>query len=268
MFGGSFIQNLVIDIDYALKRLNLIDPDDFSPAKDMQALPIQLESGVPFVEAEIELPDGRTTAKLMLDTGAHMAVTLTTPFVKQHGLLAELQPQIETKVFGLGGETPINVSRLPRVTLGSLQIRDCVIALATAENGSTASADYDGFLGGEILNRCRVVLDYPQDRVLLKPGARFDQPYEYDKSGLVLVCPTDALNSFEVAHVVHQSPAEESEFEVGDIIQTVDGKPASQYGLAGLRELFTHAKPGTQFRLQIHRAGRLLDKSITARKMV
>jgi hypothetical protein len=54
------------------------------------------------------------------------------------------------------------------------------------KGGALASSKYDGLIGSEILRRFKVIFDYTRGRLMLERNDHFDEPIEYDMSGISL----------------------------------------------------------------------------------
>src|SRR4029079_15504526 len=81
----------------------------------------------------------------------------------------------------------------------------------TALQGDSAgvmsgSGDWIGNIGGDILRRFTVFLDYANKRMILEPHGGTSEPFEADMSGLMLVM-NDSLTSATVDYVVPGSAA-------------------------------------------------------------
>ena len=103
-----------------------------------------------------------------LDTGSNGAVTLTTPFVRQHKLADRFQTRELTATVGISGVAFSPVVVLPSVTFGDAIMPDVRAALSAATTGLSASTDFDGIIGAASLRRFVVTVDYPGRRLILR----------------------------------------------------------------------------------------------------
>ncbi len=75
--------------------MSVLPPARTDPPGGQGAVAFTLEGNVLVAPATITLPDGkRVTARLLIDTGSNGALTLTSPFVRQHDLVAQF-PSLE-----------------------------------------------------------------------------------------------------------------------------------------------------------------------------
>jgi C-terminal processing protease CtpA/Prc len=74
--------------------------------------------------------------------------------------------------------------------------------------------------------------------MILEPNAAFDEPFEYDMSGLQLVAGGDDLKTIRVSAVIPDSPAAVAGVRPNDIITDVDGVTSTAFDLARLDSYF------------------------------
>jgi C-terminal processing protease CtpA/Prc len=81
----------------------------------------------------------------------------------------------------------------------------------------------------------------PCQRVYLEPNAQFDEPIQYDKSGLELVSFGEGYKEFKVRAIAENSPASEASLLPGDLLVKVNGSPASAFSLSDIRQILKQA---------------------------
>ena len=213
-------------------------------------------------------PFGHNTieADFVIDTGASDAVYLTTPFVEKHGLLDTLVENVRIPVSGIGGDSAQNVGRIEEIMLGNIVIENPVTFFSHDSRGAFANPDFAGIIGAEILRRFKVFFDYSGMRMILERNEHFDQPYEFDKTGMQLVAEGDDYKTFRVRAVVDASPAEEAGVLVGDVITSINGRTAEELTLVTAMEIFY--KNGRDLPIRINRDGEEIDIVLTLRRLV
>ena len=110
-----------------------------------------------------------------------------------------------------------------------------------------------------MLRRYHVIFDYNRNKVYMSPNSMEGEPWDEERAGLT------ALNlggEYVVVSVAEQSPAFRAGLALGDRIVQVDGKPASQAGITGMR-LLVRQNPGATVSLTITRDGAQKDITIT-----
>ena len=265
LLGYPLFSRFQVELCYVGRNVVLHDP----PEQEWQGttIPIDIVREHAMVEAALELPDGRRLGgTFMVDTASRSPLLLTRGFVDEHRMAESLPTTIHaTTGWGIGGATNDIVGRAQGFELGSLRFDRPIVVCSTARSGVLSERDWAGIVGGEILRRCHVVVDYAGGRMTLEPNGDFAQPFEHDHSGLFLVAEGDDFDTLRVHDVVSGSPAAEAEITPGDVLATIDGTPA--HDLERTKALL-RAEPGTTSRLGILRDGSPTDTTLTLRRLV
>lgn len=269
LLGYDFFKRFVVEIDYAAQRLHLHDSQKYNYTGAGEEIPLEIDRGHPFVSATLSLPNGEAVAAdFLVDTGFRTGLTLNTPFVTEHRLLTSVSKKIDpVKAVGVGGEYKIAVARIKSVKLGRYTINSPVVGLSRAESGVLSGGSYAGIIGAEILRRFKVIFDYSRRRMIIEPNAHFDQPHDYDKSGLLLRAAGKNFNAFKVYQVFDKSPAAEAGLREGDTLEAVNGISAATFTLEQLRRNFSQAE-GTEYLLRFSREGKLTETKLRLRRLV
>ena len=156
-------------------------------------------------------------------------------------------------------------ARIDAIRIGPYDLKRPLVALSRDTQGTFAMAEVGVNLGGNILRRFKVIVDYPRQRVILEPNTRLHDPFPADASGLVLTATGDDFKTFIVHGVVPKSPADEAGFREDDVITAIDGEPAAKYALWQIQDLFKDASRAR--RVTITRAGATLTKTIKPRPL-
>jgi len=266
ILGYDFASRFVLEIDYAAGLLHLYDPQAHSYAGPGEDLPITLEDNVPYIQAGVLLP-GREAVegKFLVDTGARVALVLNRPFVETHQL--EPRKRITAPLgVGVGGETKQHIGRVAELRLGEVVVRDVVAGFSQDVRGGGADPECAGLIGGEVLRRFKAIFDYSDGRMILERNAHFEEPYEYDMSGLFLAAEGEAFDHFRVHRVVEGSPAAEAGLQEGDVIVALDGRTAAAFTLEQVRKRFAEA--GRCILLEVRRDGEALQVELELRRLI
>ncbi len=241
ILGYDFISRFVIEIDYAKKELTLHDPAKWTYTGSGTIVPVTFDEGIPFSRGTISVPTKPAIpAFFILDFGAAETMTLTSAFVKANDLTRLAQtnanvnksPGLEHQFF-----TQNNVrGRVEKLRLGPLEVAAIPINMSVNTEGAYASSSFSGTVGEGIYRRYHAFLDYQRKRVIFEPTDEAKKPFPERRTfGLVVLASGADLHTFPVTGVRAASPAERAGFKKGDVIATVDGKPASEFTLGQLR---------------------------------
>lgn len=268
IIGWDLFARYVVEIDYAARMLHLHGPDSYRHEGPGTSLPIALEDNTPFVNATFVGPGGQTfPSKLLIDTGNAGTITLNTPFVRRHRLVEDSQRVVPIVASALlTGTAQRYVGRVEELRLGSFRFPQLLAIFAQDEEGDFAEANSDGLIGGDLLRRFLVVVDYSRRRLILVPREGMHRPTEFDMSGMSLGAVGPGFRSFRVRLVIPGSPAEEAGVEPGDLLLMIDGRSAAEVGLEEIRE--TLRRPGERHAFLLQRGESTLEVALTTRRMI
>jgi hypothetical protein len=265
LFGYPLFARFQVELCYAGSNVVLHDP----PRQRWQgtSVPIEVVREHAMVEASLELPDGRRIAgTFMVDTAVRSPLLLTRGFVEEQRIVESLPRRIQTTTgWGIGGPTRDIVGRAEAFELGSLRFERPVVVCSTAKSGVLSERGWAGIIGGEVLRRCHVVVDYGNGVMTLEPNSDFAQPFEHDHSGLFLVAEGVDFELLRTHDVVPGSPAARAGIRPGDVLATVDGTPPSDLEEA---KRLLRAGPDTTYRIGIVREGSRIETALTLRRLV
>jgi hypothetical protein len=257
VLGGDLFLRFVVEIDYARERVILHDPRRFQPRDDDARLALELDRQLPFVRGAVILPDGRElSGRFLIDTGASGSLTLYSPFLRTHGLVEAMPATIGTEAAGIGGTLTETQGRLRAFRMGPFLLEEPIASLSLAETGLTASPGSVGHIGGEMLRRFTLTIDYRGRALYLRPNDRVDEPFEAGMSGIRLRSAAPGFREHTVHRIDAGSPAALAGLEPGDVLLEVDARPAGEFTLPELRELL-RSEPGRVLQLLVRRGEEL-----------
>ena len=122
-----------------------------------------------------------------------------------------------------------------------------------------------GNIGGEILRRFTVYLDYPHKRMILEPHDGTKETFEADMSGLGLIM-NDSLTAATVDYVAPGMAAEHAGLVVGDTLVSIDGMPANGAAIREMRKRFR--RDGERITLAVRRGGEMQTVTLVLHRVV
>jgi PDZ domain-containing protein len=270
--GFNALKNLVVELDYARRTFLVHDPARFVYHGRGAVFPATLEAGYdPQIEGELRvsgLPPIRT--RFTLDTGAGGTV-ISAPIVDRYRLADHAsgivpQPHSAPLADGVNGAVFETVTaRIEGIRLGPYAIERPLVALSRDTQGWFAGETVGVNLGGNVLRRFTVIVDYPNTRVILEPNEHIEDPFLSDASGLVLTTGDGDFHTFVLHGVVPESPAAAAGCREGDVIVAINGEPAARYALWQVQDLLREA-PRTR-RLTIRRGDATVTLEIRLRPL-
>jgi hypothetical protein len=254
LVGFEMFRRFGVTIDYAGHVLTLADPAKFAPPAGAAVVPFELSDTTPLVAGTL---DGEAV-RVSVDTGSRASLSMHSPFVREHGLVARYHAAPDAVVgWGVGGPSRGRPARFGTLKLGDAEIRGVAGDLYTGDKGAFSNPDMSGNLGGGVLKRFTVAFDYGAKRMYLAPNADFAKVDSFDRSGLFLLGDGDALL---VADVAPESAAERAGLKAKDRIVAIDGTPVKGAALIAVRAKLRESAAGTKIEVDRMRD----DKKATA----
>lgn len=268
IIGHTLLQNFVLEISYASRTFELHDPQSYPNLNLTKAIPVEFHENSPMISAELSIsPTETATGRFIIDTGSTSTLWLARKFVETNELVRRVKRQGPPRFgAGLGGESKVIHARIDRVRIGRLSLARPTIRLSQEQAGIYATMADAGTIGGEILKRFHLVLDYVRGQLLLEPADDFDAPYDEDMSGLDLAAADRHFNSFRILQITPGTPAFAAGLQKGDIITAIDGRPASKFSLDRLTRLLRQS--GRSLKLSVRRGKDHFDSVIKLRPLI
>ena len=250
LVGYEMFRRFVVQIDYANKVLTLVDPKKFEPPVGATALDFKLAGTTPEISGEL---DGMPVV-LTVDTGSRDSLTLSSPFVRAHGLVAKYAASPEAVIgWGVGGAARGRPARFGTLKLGVLAVKDIAGDLSISDKGAFSDPNVAGNLGGGALHRFTVTFDYANRKMYLAPNANFGKTDLFDRSGLWLFADGDALKIVDVAP---GSAAEHAGMRVGDRLISIGHAAVPTKSLTDWRRQWRELPSGTHVAVAFLRNGK------------
>lgn len=254
LIGADFFRSFVVTIQPEIFKLVLHDPATYHAPKGKRwsTLPLRLAQGKAYVTAEVKqlVPTpGIASAlplQLVLDTGAGHALSLETTADRRLRLPpANLRTDLGR---GLTGVISGALGRVAAVRLGRYQLPQVLTSFPDStqvhERLSATERQYrQGNLGYEVLKRFVCVIDYPHQRLLLRPNSTLHEPFEHDMSGLDLMAIGTNYRRLLVQRVLPGSPAEEAGIEPEEELMSINFMPVTAYTISEVNRLL-HSEDG------------------------
>jgi hypothetical protein len=245
LIGYEVARRAVITIDYANQVLTIMKPEAFHPSPKAVKVPFKFDGHIPTIEAEI---DG-VAGEFEIDTGSRASLSIMHPFAVTNGLIQKYQAKTEViGGYGVGGPARALLVRPKSLKIGGVQIQNPVGLIELGDKGAAAATRTAGNLGGGVLKRFTVTLDYEHRVIYLEPNANFNEVDVFDRSGLW--CMQDNSGGVSIVDVVKNSPAAKAGIHPGDRVAGIDGTPVTAAQIISLRNRLREA-PGTKVSLQV-----------------
>ncbi|HLF33656.1 MAG TPA: aspartyl protease family protein [Cyclobacteriaceae bacterium] len=253
MIGYDFYNRFVMDFDFPNNTVLLKEPRKFVPPKNYCELPLMIEDTKPYIWATITTGDSATIrVKLMIDTGASHSLLL-----KEDPDLGILVPEknITSEIGrGLGGSIEGKIGKINSLTIGDFTFRDVITSFPDPDNypDTLSIIDRNGTIGGEILSRFRMFIDYRHSKIYLRKNQNFTKKFGYNMSGISVIAEGKDLDNYRISNVRKESPADLAGVRVNDKILTINGYNCEDMTLGEIYKIFNY-DPGKMIRVFLER---------------
>lgn len=271
IIGGEFFKGLVVVINYKKNKLELYNPDKYTPNKKASKHSISIENYKPYIQADYisSSSEKRDTnkLKLLLDTGAAITYLLfinsdTSIVAPSHAIPGNLGK-------GLGGDILGLVGKSRYIGLDQYGFNEVITYYQSIDSTIIALKEVNrsGLIGNVVISRFdQVAIDYTNNRLYLNASKNYNKDFQYDKSGINMIAVGPKLNKFYVSSVLIDSPAYESGIRPGDLLKKYGWWSTRWYSLEGLTDRLC-GKEGKRIKLTIQRGEEKLKKSFILRDL-
>ena len=238
LLGDDAFKDLVVDIDFAHRRMAISDPSNVVKPAGAVEVPLIRVQNEHLVPVSIE---GATPTQFELGLGNSGEILVYESYYLQHKLV-EGRRTSRRLAAGTGGFVPETVATLGRVEFAGVELGEMPAAFIPSSLTGGVSKLISGDIGLPILARFRLIIDYSHDRLYAMPYAEAARtPFPKDRLGLTLN-KQDA--GFAVRFVAPNSPAQTAGFKIGDEVELIDGNSIQAWNETALTDL-KYGRTGT-----------------------
>lgn len=261
IIGYDILKNYVVNINYDDMTFNLYAPKGYNYSGGGTSFDIKLTSYIPHVKGKVKLVNGETLeGEFFVDTGAKATVDFNTPFVENNNLASKIGDSYIYLVAGLGKrEYEHHRGKAASFEVGGYTFSDIPVGLSHAKSGIQNHKKISGILGNGLLDKFNITYDYHSKKMYWEKNSKYDEVFPVNASGMELQLSKD--KSAVLIHKVFKgSAAEGAGLTVQSELEQVNGKNASEIGLAELRSIFS--KSGNKVAIVVD--GKAIDLQLKA----
>ena len=245
ILGSELFRSFVVTLRPEQGQVLLEAPATYRAPHGRQwaSLPLALENNKAYLTVPVQVTDSLTLPlKLVLDTGASHALSLELD--SDPRLVAPAQRLPADLGRGLTGTVHGFLGRVDGIRLGRNVLHTVLTSFPnTADVHRRIDVPRNGNVGFELLKRFSLVIDYPHQRLLLRPNLRFNDPFEHDMCGVELLATGPNYRRFLILRVVSGSPAFAAGLEVDEELMSINFIPAEVLSLSQLDRML-HSEDG------------------------
>lgn len=266
VIGKSIFDSHVVEIDYQASTIVLYEPAAYEPENPDLAIPLSLENGLPIIEAVIDTEkDKEIPVKMIIDLGNRNTLIFNVNPQKKISLPGRTLSTVVGR--GIQGELVGMIGRLPRLKIGGLVFREAIASFVPEEanaGSKPAGFVFDGNIGYGVLERFKVVFDYPGRRIFFISREDASQPFEFNMVGISFEQRMD--KTLLVRNVIAGSPAAEKSLRTGDVITAINGTGLKDREFREVEYLFREEHKDLE--LSLLRDEKPLSVCLTLRRLI
>lgn len=293
IIGYDLLKDVIVKVNYNSKRIVFYNPKRYKKSKcrKCEVFPLEFFRNKPYinVKARIDTVNNiATPLKLLIDTGGSDAMWLfedtkeiiKTPIKHFKDIMGE----------GISGTIYGNRSKIPYVSIGSFVLKEPTVSFldSTSTFNARQFKERNGSIGGNILKRFKIWIDYPNKEITLKKNASLKSGFYYNMSGIHIIYDgqelikekaisrfMDSRNEgnqtannniisfvntyyyrfkpkYKIDKIVAGSPADKAGLLEDDVIEVINNRPAHEFTLEEIMSLF-QTKPNKRIRVKVKR---------------
>ncbi len=217
VIGYSFLRRYIVKINYDEMMIEVYSPGvlkyprgGFMMHPDFSNLPLYPAS----------LNDGRTVVnRFIFDTGAGLCFLLSKDFVEDSSIMKKGRQVYTTQAEGLGGKKVMTLTVIKEVKIGPYKFKQVPVHIFDDEFNVTSYPILGGIIGNDLLRRFNLILNYPEQRIYLKPNSHAYENFDYAYTGLGIY---QVDSEIKVIDIIPGSPGDIAGFKSGDVIFSIE----------------------------------------------
>ncbi|EGV42506.1 hypothetical protein BZARG_2205 [Bizionia argentinensis JUB59] len=175
IIGWNFFKDKIVQINYESKELLIYDKlPELSKGYNKCKLKLVDDDGLPYVEVIVYKGKKKVKIWAMLDTGYNSELLVYFKEVKKNDLLNKFQVIGEATSYGTDG----SISKQDKILLPKFSISGFEIYnMPSYLNKTEFETDIPAILGGNLLKRFHIVLDFEKKLIYLKPNININSRF-------------------------------------------------------------------------------------------
>lgn len=286
IIGHDLFEHFPVLIHYPRKyiEINPVKKQERWKEKKAACLPLHFYKRKPYVELTIpQLDETIIKGNFLIDTGLSDALWLFSKDLDFKKTLPVFEDFLGT---GINGDVYGERGKIPSLVLGETFLNQIKVAYPAVKTFDSLALERNrlGSIGAELLSRFKVLIDYPNKQLMLKPTIKTSDPFYYNLSGIELAYEgtqivkqrlpsvkrkgntgNDGIEillqkryelsfhpALKVTYVRPHSPAEQAGVRSGDILIQINGRGVHEMSLEKVLAIL-QKEPGEKIKLTVKR---------------
>ncbi len=294
IIGYHFFKNNLVEINYVKKKIIVHNDKKFDSKKlkKFEKFDINIEKSKPYINTEVLVDNQITSAKLLIDTGNSDAIWIFQDI--KNGIKVPAKNFEDFLGRGFSGDIFGKRARIQKFSIKNFAFYNPLITFPDSNSIKNVRMvdDRVGSIGGEICKRFTVYFDYKNEKIFLKKNGNYNNPFNFNMSGIVLyhsgvklvqeentnIKTKSTLSGvkidfgekevslkykfelkpvYEVSNIRKDSPGEQAGLKKGDIITIINGSNSYRYSLQEINDILK-SEDGKTIEIEVERNKKLI----------
>jgi len=293
IIGYDLFRDFIVEINYSAKYLRLNDPETYKykDCNKCETIDLEFYNSKPYFNVDIKIKDKQVPVKLLIDSGGSDALWLFES--SEDGIVLDKKYFDDFLGHGLSGSVYGKRSKVDKVMINSFVLEDVNVAFPDSLSIAYAKMfkERNGSFSAGLLKRFNLIVDYTNSKITIKKNRYFNDPFNYNKSGIELeqsgirvvkqkeskinqqgsISSSENISissriifdtkyklsvkpAFRIVELRKDSPAERIGLKIGDVLLYINNKATYNYNLQEVIHFF-YGETGSKIRLKIERNG-------------
>lgn len=222
IIGYSFLRRYIVHLDFDKRFMEVFAPGRYKYPKGGQLLRPNF-STLPLMQATVQ--DSKTFLnRFIFDTGAGLCFLLSRDYVEDSSVFKSKRKFFLTQAEGLGGKKQMEIAVMKSIKIGNYKFKNVPVHIFEDDFNVTNYPTLGGLIGNDLLRRFNIILNYPEQRIHIKPNNHFNDPFDYSYTGLGIYLIDGQI---KVVDIIEGSPGHKAGFKMDDIIFSIENNASN-----------------------------------------
>ncbi|WP_254514199.1 aspartyl protease family protein [Aquimarina sp. EL_43] len=219
VIGYDFFKDFVFDVNYTKEYIKIYKPEFYVYKKCRKCYQAKLDlrdgNKKPFVVAKYMSENRLIDVDLLLDSGSGSSLWLFKDVKK--GIRITRKSFRDFLGKGFNGDVYGQKTKIKEFYIGNFKMKEVKASFPDSIYTQRMSLDdREGSLGGDVLHRFNLIIDYPGQKISFKKNSFYSKPFYYNMSGITIQHRGyTTINDYDINGIKKESYTEKNEAYLG-----------------------------------------------------
>lgn len=267
IIGYELFKYFFVEIDYHKKYITLYEKAPKVNKRKWQEIPIRIIDGKPNMDLTVKDDNKTYNLNFLIDSGSSLGLSIL-----PHNIAIPADDEVVKTVIGTGINGYLNgfINRTDELLIGKYQLKNLLSTFpdsmsVTHLRGTNSKA---GSIGGEILKRFKIRIDYNNNKLYLKKNASYNSEFHFTKTGFMVEhnC-VECENQVIITYIIPNTEAANLLME-GDEIIKINRHKLAHYSPLEINNMLLKYKIGKTIKLTILRQNKEMVISLPIKRII